>query len=59
MKRALFIIAALLILSWVLGFFVWNAGTFIHICLIIAAIFCMQAIILTPKALMEPKTKPA
>ena len=49
MKLALFIIAGLLAVGWILGFFIFSAGTFIHILVICAALAFMQAIILTPK----------
>jgi len=58
MKRALFIIAAILLISWILGFFIWNAGVFIHIFFIASAIACMQAVILTPRPPVE-KPNPA
>jgi hypothetical protein len=59
MKRALFIIAALLMVSWFLGFFLWNAGISIHILIIVSAIFCMQAVILTPRPAVVQKAKAA
>jgi len=49
MKLALFIIAGLLAIGWILGFFIFSAGTFIHILVFSAALAFMQAIILTPK----------
>jgi hypothetical protein len=58
MKRALFVIAALLLAGWVLGFFILNAGVFIHIFIIVSAIACMQAVILTPRTRLE-KANPA
>lgn len=59
MKRVLFIIAAILMLSWILGVFVWNAGVFIHALFITSVIFCMQAIIVTPRSSSVEKTKTA
>jgi hypothetical protein len=49
MRLALYILAALLGASWVIGFFIFNAGMFIHILVITAALFLMQAIIISPK----------
>ena len=49
MKLALFIIAALLATVWLVGFFIFNAGIFIHILMITAALFWMQGIIVSPK----------
>ena len=49
MKLAFFIIAGLLAIAWILGYFVFNAGTFIHILVISAALALMQGIIITPK----------
>jgi len=49
MKLAFFIIAVLLAIGWILGYFIFNAGTFIHILVISAALSFMQAIIVTPK----------
>jgi len=49
MRLTLFIVAALLTVSWILGAFVFKAGTLIHIFVISAALSFMQGIILTPK----------
>ncbi len=49
MKLAFFIIAALLAVAWILGYFIFNAGTVIHFLFISAALSLMQGIILTPK----------
>lgn len=49
MKLALYILAALSAASWGIGFFVYNGGMFIHILIITAALFWMQAIIINPK----------
>jgi Family of unknown function (DUF5670) len=49
MKLAFFIIAGLLAIAWIVGYFIFNAGAFIHILVISAALSFMQAIILTPK----------
>ncbi len=47
MKRVLFGIATLLLVAWILGFFIFNAGTIIHLLIIVSAIACMQAVIIT------------
>jgi len=49
MKNILFITAALLLLSWVMGVFIFHAPSFIHIVGIVGMIVGMQAIIITPK----------
>jgi hypothetical protein len=49
MKLTLFIVAGLLIVTWILGVFIFKAGTFIHILVISAALSFMQGIIFTPK----------
>jgi hypothetical protein len=49
MKLTFFIIAGLLAIVWILGFFVFSAGAFIHILVISAALSFMQAVIVTPK----------
>ena len=49
MKLAFFIIAALLAVAWILGYFVFNAGAFIHFFVISSALSLMQAIIFTPR----------
>ena len=49
MRLTLFIVAALLTVSWILGAFVFKAGTLIHIFVISAALSFMQGIIHTPK----------
>ena len=38
MSGLLYIIAVILVIGWVLGFFVWNLGSLIHILLVIALI---------------------
>lgn len=49
MKLAFFIIAGLLAITWLVGYFVFNAGAFIHLFVISAALSFMQGIIVTPK----------
>jgi hypothetical protein len=48
MRLTLFIVAALLTVTWILGAFVFKAGTLIHIFVISAALSFMQGIIFTP-----------
>lgn len=38
MRSILYLIAVILIVGWILGAFVWNAGGLIHILLVIAII---------------------
>ncbi len=49
MKLALFILAALLAAAWIIGFFIFKTGTMIHVLMIAAVLFFMQAIIVSPK----------
>lgn len=49
MKRALYIVAALLAASWVVGFFILKTGMFIHVLMISSALFLMQAVIINPR----------
>ncbi len=41
----LFIIAIILIVGWLLGFFVWSAGALIHALLILAVVSILLSII--------------
>jgi hypothetical protein len=45
MGNLLYIIAVVLIIGWLLGFFVFNAGGIIHVLLIIAVIAILLRII--------------
>ena len=53
MKLALYIMAVLLTAVWIIGFFIFSAGMIIHIFMIAAALFLMQAIIINPKPQQE------
>ena len=53
MRLTLFIVAGLLIVTWILGVFVFKAGTLIHLSGISAALSFMQGIIFTPKQQTE------
>ncbi len=53
MKLALFIIAALLAVAWIVSCFVLKAGIFVHIFLITAALLFIQAIIINPGSLTK------
>ncbi|MEO6814151.1 MAG: lmo0937 family membrane protein [Ginsengibacter sp.] len=45
MGNLLYVIAVILIIGWLLGFFVWHAGGLIHILLIIAIIAILLKVI--------------
>lgn len=45
MRSILYLLAVILIIGWLLGFFVWNAGGLIHILIVIAVIALLLAII--------------
>ncbi len=44
LRTLLYIIAVILILGWVLGFFVWHAGPLIHILAVFALISLLLGI---------------
>lgn len=50
MKNLLYIIAVVLVIGWVLGFFVYNAGGIIHALLVIAVIMILFRVISGRKA---------
>lgn len=45
MRSLLYIIAVILVISWVLGAFVWSAGSLIHILLVLAVISLLLGLI--------------
>ncbi|UEG54571.1 lmo0937 family membrane protein [Mucilaginibacter daejeonensis] len=45
MRGLLYIIAVILVIGWVLGFFMYNAGGIIHILLVIAIIALLLGVI--------------
>ncbi len=45
MRSLLYIIAVILIIGWILGFFVYSTGGLIHILLVIAIIALILAVI--------------
>jgi hypothetical protein len=45
MSNLLYIVAVILIIGWLIGFFVLNAGSVIHVLLVIAAIAIVLRII--------------
>ncbi len=45
MRSLLYIIAVILVIGWVLGFFMYNAGGIIHILLVIAIISLLLGLI--------------
>ncbi len=45
MGNLLYVIAVILIIGWLLGFFVWHAGGLIHILLVIAIIAILLKVI--------------
>jgi hypothetical protein len=49
MKRLLYLLAVLTLAGWILGFFMLNAGTFIHLLVILAILLWLQAVIINPK----------
>lgn len=50
MRYILFLLAGLFFAGWLLGCFVLKAGFYIHILVLMSAIFCLQAIIVNPKS---------
>ncbi len=49
MKRILYIISILFVAGWLVGVMFFTVGMFIHLFLIVALLFTLQAIIITPK----------
>lgn len=45
MRNILYIIAVLLVVGWVLGFFVWNGSGYVHILIILAIIALLFGLI--------------
>jgi len=45
MRSLLYLIAVILVIGWILGFFVYSAGSLIHVLLIIAIISLLLAVI--------------
>lgn len=45
MKNLLYIIAVVLVVGWIFGFFVYHAGGFIHALLVIAVIMILFQVI--------------
>lgn len=48
MKRALYVLSLLLLISWIIAIFIARAGMITHVFLIMAGIFAIQAIIICP-----------
>jgi hypothetical protein len=47
MGNLLYLIAVILVIFWLLGFFVWHAGALIHLLLVVAVISILLRIIRT------------
>ena len=45
MGSILYVVAVILVIGWVLGFFVFNAGSIIHVLLVIAVIAILLRLI--------------
>jgi Family of unknown function (DUF5670) len=51
MKKIFFLLAVLLFITWIIGFFVLTAGMFIHCILLMAVLLYLQGVIRTPPRL--------
>ncbi|MCC8426575.1 lmo0937 family membrane protein [Mucilaginibacter sp. UR6-11] len=51
MNSLLYIIAVILVIGWALGFFLYSAGSIIHVLLVIAVIALLLGLIRRPTAL--------
>jgi hypothetical protein len=51
MNSLLYIVAVILVIGWALGFFLYSAGSIIHLLLVIAIIALILGIIRRPTAL--------
>jgi hypothetical protein len=49
MKRVLYILAVLLSVAWIIGFFIFSAGMFIHCVLVVAILLYLQGVMKTPR----------
>lgn len=49
MKQALYIIALVFLIGWIVSFFMMGAGAVIHVFLFISAILAMQGLMICPK----------
>ena len=49
MKKMLYLLAILMLAGWIFGYFMFNAGTLIHLLVITAILLWMQAVIINPK----------
>jgi len=45
MRGCLYFVAVILVIGWILGFFVWDAGKLIHILLVLAIVSLLLQII--------------
>jgi hypothetical protein len=45
MRSILYLIAVILVIGWILGFFVYSAGALIHILIVLAVIALLLALI--------------
>ncbi len=54
MKLIFFIVAAILALTWLIGFFVFKAGMFIHVSMMSSVIACIHAVLINPKQQQLP-----
>jgi hypothetical protein len=50
MNSLLYLIAAVLVIAWAIGFFLTAVGAFIHVLLVVAAICLMLALVKRPTA---------
>ncbi|WP_276504002.1 hypothetical protein [Terrimonas pollutisoli] len=55
MKLIFFIVAGALAMTWLIGFFVFKAGMFIHISMMSSVICCIHAVMINPKQQLPPK----
>ena len=45
MRSILYLIAVILVIGWLLGAFVWNAGSIIHVLLVLAVVSLLLGLI--------------
>ena len=50
MKLIFFVIAAVLAITWMIGFFVYKAGMFIHVSMMSSVLSCIHGVMINPRA---------
>jgi hypothetical protein len=57
MKKGFLILSVLFLVTWLIGYFIFNASMPIHLCLAVALLLFIQSIITMDGARLENETK--